>query len=506
MIANNSVTLADLHAQHVGDKLVGDGKVVVGGVRHDSRATEAGDLFVAIAGADHDGADYHEGAVERGAVAVLAERQLPVSVPLLISSNARRDLASASEIVYGHPTKALRTVGITGTNGKTTVAHLLEDAIAGAGHAPALMGTTGCRIGGQTVPAQHTTPEADDISRFARRAVGSGSTHLVMEVSSHGLAHHRVDAVSFEVAAFTNLTQDHLDFHGTLEAYGAAKARLFTELRPRVCVVNVDDAFGQELAESLGGRVIRCSAGANSEAEVWVGSSSLDGTGIAASFETPSGRFELRSPLVGAHNLENLAVTLGCAEALGLPMDKVVRALASSVGSPGRLERITRDESFGVFVDYAHTPDALRRVLDALRPLATSRLIAVFGAGGDRDTSKRAPMGEAAVHGADVVVITSDNPRSEAPERIVEAIEQGTRRAGGVHVTLDALATAARGVTTVLDRHEAIHHAIAAAKEGDIVLIAGKGHETTQTVGTSVIPFDDREQAREALAARVERS
>ncbi len=506
MMANHAITLADLRAQDVGVRLIGDGDVIVSGVHHDSRATEAGDLFVAIAGEHHDGADHAEGAVERGAVAVLAERQLSLKVPLLVSKNARRDLATASEIIFGRPTKALTTVGITGTNGKTTVAHLLEDAIAGAGHAPALMGTAGCRIAGETVPAAHTTPEGDDISRFAKRALQSRCTHLLMEVSSHGLAFHRVDAVNFAVAAFTNLTQDHLDFHGTLEEYGAAKVRLFTELQPRMCVVNIDDSFGEELAARLGVKVIRCSTRPNSDAVVRVRSKSFDETGVVASFETPSGRFEVRSPLVGAHNLENLAVTLGCAEALQLPMDKVVDALALSTGSPGRLERVTAQESFGVFVDYAHTPDALTRVLEALRPLTGARLIVVFGAGGDRDVTKRGPMGEAAVRGADVVVITSDNPRSEAPERIVQAIEQGAHGAGGVRIEADALASATEGVLTVLDRHDAIHCAIAAAREGDIVLIAGKGHETTQTVGATVIPFDDRDQARAALAARAGRA
>ena len=497
-----SMTVGALHAKHIGDRLLGAADATVRGVQHDSRAVRPGDLFVAIVGEQHDGADFAGRAVESGAVAVLAERELSLPVPMLISQDARRDLALAAELVYGRPTSSLRTVGVTGTNGKTTVTHLLEEVAAGVGARPALLGTTGARVAGETLPAMHTTPEGDDISRFAKRAVDAECTHLLMEVSSHGLALHRVDGVTFDVAAFTNLSQDHLDFHGTLDEYGQAKLRLFTELGSRIAVINIDDDFGKTLCDRVTDPKVRCSARGDADADVHVVSSTFDRSGISAVFQTPSGRLEIESPLVGEHNLENLAITLGCAEALALPADRVVEALADAGGAPGRLERITTNEPFDIFVDYAHTPDALRRVLGALRPLAAGRLIVVFGAGGDRDRSKRPLMGEQAIGGADLVVITSDNPRTEAPERIVDEIEEGARRAGGVAIDSATLVSGDRGFTTVLDRRQAIALAASAAADGDIVLLAGKGHETVQIVGDQSLPFDDREEARHAIARR----
>jgi UDP-N-acetylmuramoyl-L-alanyl-D-glutamate--2,6-diaminopimelate ligase len=305
-----------------------------------------------------------------------------------------------------------------------------------------------------------------------------------------------------EVAAFTNLTQDHLDYHGTMQTYGAAKARLFSaDFAPRSSVIMVDQAFGQALSESAHGRVLRASLQADAEAELRVVQYRSTRAGIEASIDTPWGRLAIESPLFGAHNLENLLITIGCALSLGLERAQIERALQSASGAPGRLERVASALDVMVLVDYAHTPDAIVRALAALRPLTTGRLFVVCGCGGDRDPTKRAPMGEAAVRGADVAVLTSDNPRSEEPARILAQMEEGARRAGNV-LTRDALAHATHGFLSIEDRGEAIRAAIFAAQPGDTVLLAGKGHETYQIIGRERRSFDDRVEAALALAAR----
>jgi UDP-N-acetylmuramoyl-L-alanyl-D-glutamate--2,6-diaminopimelate ligase len=412
-------------------------------------------------------------------------------------------LGRAAELVYGAPTSALHTVGIAGTNGKTTTAYLLKQAIEGSSGKPALVGTTGLVAVGSERPSFHTTPEGDDISRFARQALDAGATHLVLEVSSHGLAMHRADALDFEVAAFTNLSRDHLDFHGSMERYGQAKARLFTELAPKCAVIHVDDPYGAELAARVSVPVIRCSRRPGSDAEVVATAWSATRAGIRAKVQMPDAVVELRSPMLGEHNLENLLVALGCAHALRLDLDSVVEAWRSAPGSPGRLERIAHPHDVAVLVDYAHTPDALRRVLDTMRAVTPNRLIAVFGAGGDRDKGKRPEMGRVGVQGADLCVLTSDNPRSEDPQRILDAVETGAKQAGGVRVEPNELEGASRGYCTLIDRKEAITAAIRAASAGDTVLLAGKGHETYQILGTERRHFDDREEAREAIASIV---
>jgi len=412
-------------------------------------------------------------------------------------------LGRAAELVYGAPTSALHTVGITGTNGKTTTAYLLKQAIEGVSARPALVGTTGLVAAGVERPSFHTTPEGDDISRFARQALDAGATHLVLEVSSHGLAMHRADALDFEVAAFTNLSRDHLDFHDSMERYGDAKARLFTELAPKHAVIHVDDPYGAELAARLPGPVIRCSRQLGSEAEVAATEWSVTRAGIRAAVQTPVGSVEIRSPMLGEHNLENLLLALGCAHALGLDLNAVAHAWESAAGSPGRLERIAHPHDVAVLVDYAHTPDALRRVLETMRAVTPNRLIVVFGAGGDRDKGKRSEMGRVGVQGADLCVLTSDNPRSEDPQRILDEVEVGAKQIGGTRIEPSALPDASSGYCTLLDRKEAIATAIGAAAAGDTVLLAGKGHETYQIIGTERTHFDDREEARAAIASVV---
>jgi UDP-N-acetylmuramoyl-L-alanyl-D-glutamate--2,6-diaminopimelate ligase len=495
-----TMTLAELQSSGIGGQLVGSAVQRVRGVQHDSRSVVDGDLFVAVAGLTYDATQFVDDALARGAVAVMSERPVERDVPQLIVEDARLGLGLAAELVYGRPTSRLHTIGITGTNGKTTTAYLLKQAIENTSGTAALIGTTGLFVGATEVASMHTTPEGDDISRFARRALEAGATHLVLEVSSHGLAMRRVDAVDLEVAAFTNLSRDHLDFHSTLERYGDAKARLFTELRPKQAVVHVDDPFGAEIAKRANMPVIRCSRRPESGAEIVATEWSATRAGIDAKIDTPRGSIRLRSPLLGEHNLENLLVALGCIHALGLDLNAAAQAWRNASGSPGRLERIAHPRDVAVLVDYAHTPDALRRVLDAMREVTPGRLIVVFGAGGDRDRGKRPQMGRIAAETADLCVLTSDNPRNESPQDILDEIEAGARDAGLPRCRPEELIATERGYCCVLDRRDAIKIAIRSAGDGDTVLLAGKGHETYQVIGNERFPFDDRLEAQVAIA------
>jgi len=472
-------------------RLIGDGSQRVSGVHQDSRRVEPGDLFVARSGGKVSGASFAQAAVERGAVAVMVERGAPIpalNVPLLEVADARRALAFAAEAVYGNPSRSLDLVGLTGTNGKTTTSWLIEQALAGAGANPARLGTVGFSFAGQNTDSALTTPEADEISRLAAHTRAQGGTHLVMEVSSIALSLDRVRALHFRVAAFTNLTQDHLDFHASFAEYGETKASLFTTLAPEASVLNVDDAFGAELARRAHGRVLRVSKRA--DADIYPRHVSVDARGIRGRFHTPSVEIELESRLVGEHNLENLLVALGVLEALGVDLERAAAALGNAPQVPGRLERCDEpSDDVAVLVDYAHTPDALERVLQSVRALTTGRVLCVFGCGGDRDPGKRPLMGAAVGKLADFALVTNDNPRSEAPRAIAAAIEVGLREVQGNY-------------EIELDRGLAIERAILMAAPGDVVLLAGKGHEPYQLIGTESFAFDDRVEARRALALR----
>jgi len=481
-------------------RLEGDARVEVTGVCSDSRRVVPGDLFAALPGRSVDGARYVEQALARGARAVLAERDLELDVPLLVVDQVRGRLGPIAHRVYGEPTRALRTVGVTGTNGKTTVTHLLESVLGHAGHKPALLGTIALRGPMGEEAAELTTPEADRVARFAAEAHAGGASHLLLEVSSVALAEQRVRGMSFEVAAFTNLTHDHLDYHGTLEAYGEEKARLFTEHAPRHSVVVVDEPFGAALAERAPGHVLRCAQRADAAAEIRVRQFRSTREGIRADLDTPHGPLTIESPLFGAHNLENLLVTVGCAVALELDLTQVAEALRTARGAPGRMERVSDPRGVLVLVDYAHTPDALARALAALRPLTDGRLWVVFGCGGDRDRQKREPMAEVAAQGADVALLTSDNPRTESVTRILADMEPGAAR-HAPKLALTRLRAATRGYAVIPDRAQAIAAALEAARPGDTVLLAGKGHESYQVVGNTRYAFDDRIQAARALSS-----
>ncbi|MBI2893033.1 MAG: UDP-N-acetylmuramoyl-L-alanyl-D-glutamate--2,6-diaminopimelate ligase [Deltaproteobacteria bacterium] len=461
------------------------GQVEVRGVQHDSRAVRPRDVFVALAGARADGARFVEDAAARGAAAIVAGRELETSLPIAVVPDPRALLGRLAAGVYGDPTARLAVAGITGTNGKTTTSYLVDAALAGAGKSASVIGTIGYRIGPDRRDAAHTTPEADDLQRLAREALETGSTHLVMEVSSHALAQRRVHGCRFAVAVFTNLTQDHLDYHGTMEHYAAAKRVLFTDLEPGAAVVNADDPFGVSLVREARCPVSTYSTKPGALADLVPTEASFSADGLRALVSTPGGAVEIRSPLLGRHNLENALAALGAALALGCDAASAARGIASVRNVPGRLERVADPSGRLVLVDYAHTPDALARALAALRPIVKGRLVCVFGCGGDRDREKRPLMGAAVARGADLAIVTSDNPRTEHPAAIIAEILPGL--------------AGARETLVEQDRRAAIALGVKATGAGDCLLIAGKGHEDYQILGETKMHFSDHEEAAKAL-------
>jgi len=452
----------------------------------DSREVCEGCLFVCVAGERFDGHDFAAEAVRRGAKAVLAERRIDLEgAPLLLVPSTRRALARLALRWEGNPERNLGLVGVTGTNGKTTVTFLLSAIVEAAGEKAGMMGTLGSFVGGERISVTGlTTPGPLELAADLRRMVEAGARIAAMEVSSHALDQERVSGLRFAAAAFTNLSRDHLDYHRDMESYFAAKARLFSErlAEDGVAVIHADDPWAARIRTP---RTLRFSR-RDPSAEIFARKVHQDLAGTRLEAVTPAGPIEIRSPLAGDHNVENLLCAAGLALAIGLPPRAIEEGLAASSGAPGRLERI-EGEGVTVFVDYAHTDAALAVAIRALRRLGPRRLSVVFGCGGDRDRGKRAPMGEAAAL-ADRVIVTSDNPRTEDPEAIVREILVGLRRANHPDVTVE------------IDRRKAIEIAIEGALPGEAVLIAGKGHEDYQIVGTEKRHFDDREEARRVLA------
>jgi UDP-N-acetylmuramoyl-L-alanyl-D-glutamate--2,6-diaminopimelate ligase len=470
-------------------------------VTGDSREVGPGSVFFALPGSRADGHLFAAEAARRGAVAVVAERPVACAPAVLfLAPSARRAMAVAAANFHGRPGERLLLAGVTGTNGKTTVTYLVEACAREAGVPAGVIGTVTHRFPGVERPASHTTPESTAVQSLLAEMRDAGARLALLEVSSHALAQERVAGMRFAAAGFTNLTRDHLDFHGDMESYFAAKRRLFAEhlAEGGVAVVNARDPYGARLADQLGPgrRVWRY--GTRAEDTLRAEGMSIGLEGIRARFSTPAGVLEVSSPLVGAHNVENLLCAAGLALALNLPADAVARALSSSPGAPGRLERVD-GRGVALFVDYAHTDDALARALAALRALAPRRLVCVFGCGGDRDRGKRPIMGRVAAEAADLVVVTSDNPRSEDPDAIVAEIVPGVQGAGLSRLSPVAARDGARGFVVEPDRRAAIALAVAVAREGDAVLVAGKGHEDYQLVGAEKRYFSDREEARRAL-------
>ncbi len=463
------------------------------GISYDSRSVSQGDLFVAIKGERADGAHFVTQAIDKGAVAVASDRKLdlrPQAVTIAVP-DARKFLAEFSRIFYEDPSIELKLAGITGTNGKTTTSHLMESIFSHAGLRSCLVGTLGMRIGIQSSPSDHTTPESSDLIRFLRTAVVEGCTHGALEVSSHSLALKRVFGAKFLVGVFMNLTRDHLDFHKDMETYFRAKQLLFSAEngnRIEAAVINTDDDYGKRLAETVRCPVVRFGFNEAAEIRVQEHHSRADGTDLA--IETPAGKARFQLRLVGRPNIYNAMAATGAALCMGMDLDKICQGIEAVKGVPGRLERVDAGQDFTVIVDYAHSPDALENLLKTASQLPHQKLITVFGCGGDRDRTKRPIMGEIAAAMSDLVLATTDNPRSEDPLTILEEIETGLRKGPAPYKMMP-------------DRRQAIESAVSAARTGDVVVIAGKGHEDYQIIGSRVIPFDDRKMAFELIRERL---
>ncbi|MFZ1155485.1 MAG: UDP-N-acetylmuramoyl-L-alanyl-D-glutamate--2,6-diaminopimelate ligase [Solirubrobacteraceae bacterium] len=471
--------------------------IEITGLAYDSRRVEAGALFFCVAGYEQDGHDFAAAAVAAGAVALVVERPLNLGVPELLVESSRASMGPLAARFYGEPTSELRVIGVTGTNGKTTTAHLVRALLEATGERCGLLGTVESQVAGSRRPATRTTPEAIDLQADFRAMLDGGERSCVMEVSSHALALGRTDGVSFAAALFTNLTQDHLDFHNTMEDYFQAKRLLFAApaggAAPRVAVVNLDDPYGRRLAAELEHVV---TFAIDTDADYRAHDVQIDLDGSRLELRTPAGARTLSLPLPGRFNVSNALAALAVTHSLGGDLEPLVAALERGVRVPGRVEPVDEGQGFAVLVDYAHTPDSLQRVLSTAHEVGRGRVICVFGAGGDRDRGKRPLMGEIGARLADVLLVTSDNPRSEDPEEIIAEIMAGASSA--------PRPAGAPPVSAEVDRRAAIERAIGLAERGDVLVIAGKGHEQGQELAGGVkVPFDDVTVAREALSGRV---
>jgi len=507
-MTNQLVMVADI-ARVTGGGASGDLKAVITDVTHDSREAKAGSLFAAVRGELFDAHKFVPQVMQQGAAGVISEleRAADFHGAWIQVEDIRRAMAVAAAEVHHHPSRELNLVGITGTNGKTTCAYLIASTPEAAGEPVAMTGTVEYRLGKERKKADRTTPEAPHMQRLLRQAVSIGCKTAVMECSSQAMDFHRCDELDYAVAVFTNLTRDHLDYHKTMENYWYAKQRLFDGRlgsRPKTSVINVDDPYGVELANRLkreGLRVVTYAV--TSDADVTAHDPDFSLSGMRFRLRVGAGthpadvphadsiaaEIDFQSPLVGPPHVYNTLAAVGSGLALGYSLETITKALSECTGAPGRFERVPNDGDFAVVVDYAHSDDALLNVLRTAREVTKGRIITLFGCGGDRDRSKRAPMGEAAGSLSDVVILTSDNPRTEDPNQILCDAEEGIKKTG-------------KPYKKIADRREAIHHAIAQATTDDLVLIAGKGHEDYQILGREVFHFDDKEVAQEALRQR----
>ncbi|XID95328.1 UDP-N-acetylmuramoyl-L-alanyl-D-glutamate--2,6-diaminopimelate ligase [Paenibacillaceae bacterium WGS1546] len=492
--------LSDLANQLLLSRIAGDANVAVRELEADSRRVSPGCLFFCLPGHTVDGHDYAEQAVARGAAALVASRELPVDAPQLIVPDTRRALAQIADYYYGRPSAKLRPIGVTGTNGKTTTTYLVERILAGAGTKAGVIGTIETRYGAARIPMSGTTPDALELQKIFRDMVDAGTERCVMEVSSHALEQGRVKGVRFRTAIFTNLTQDHLDYHGTMEAYEAAKGLFFSRLgnvyaeRPEersYAVLNADDEASARFAKLTAAEVV--AYGIDNDANLRASGVRIAASGTSFRLDTANGSRDVRLKLVGKFNVYNALAALGAAVCEGIGLDEAIGSLESIEGVPGRVEPVDAGQPFAVVVDYAHTPDGLENVLNTVKELTERNVICVFGCGGDRDAKKRPIMGRIAARLADKIIVTSDNPRTEDPHGILRDIEAGLREAG----------TPDDRYELVPDRRAAIEKAVEMAGPGDVVLIAGKGHEAYQIVGGVKHDFDDRLVAKEAIRSRM---
>ncbi len=469
--------LRELSAALSPTEVVGDDSVEIADLAYAAGGVRPGSLFFCVPGSRADGHDFAPAALEHGAVALAVERRLPLEVPQVVLEDTRAAMPAAAAAFFGHPTRELEVAGVTGTTGKTTTTYLLYAVLEAAGRRPGLMGTVESRIGGERKPAVRTTPEAIDLQRAFRAMLEAGDRSVALEATSHGSELGRLAGVRFAALAFTNLTEEHLDFHGTMERYYAAKRRLFVGADPPPAAVNVGDPHGRELAEELRalGRAPVLTYGFADDAEIRP--DGLEGGRFTA------GGIDLETRLRGRFNVENVLAAVAVGLLLDVPDDAIAAGIAGVEGVPGRFETVDEGQPFTVVVDYSHKPGALEHVLRTAQELATGRVLCVFGCGGDRDRAKRPLMGRIAADLADLALVTSDNPRSEDPDAIIDEVVAG----------------APDRLEVEPDRRAAIERALEAAGPGDVVVIAGKGHEQGQEIGGTVLPFDDREVAREAL-------
>jgi UDP-N-acetylmuramoyl-L-alanyl-D-glutamate--2,6-diaminopimelate ligase len=487
-------------------ELLGDSQQEITGVAYDSRRIRPGYLFVAVRGHKEDGHHYIQSALQRGAAAVVAEEihGIPESVARVRVCDSRRALSKVALQFYENPFMGLSLIGVTGTNGKTTTTYLLESILRVSGASPGVLGTINYRFAGKQYPAPVTTPESLDIIRLVREMADGGVSHVVMEVSSHALDQGRTVDCPFQVAVFTNLSRDHLDYHRTMDDYFRAKSRLFSELRAEgpgpkpTAVINLDDPWGKALVSKT--RASLLTYGLRENSQVRADSLRADKAGLVFNLITPAGEREIHSPLLGDFNVYNLMAASAAAVAMGISLDAVAEGVEALKMIPGRLESVRNRSGLALVVDYAHTPDALLKSLKALRPYVRGRMITVFGCGGDRDRGKRFDMGRTAGRESEVVFVTSDNPRGEDPLSIMEAAEKGVAEGGLAKRAWPPEERSVRGVYFMeVDRGEAIRKAVSLAEREDLVLIAGKGHEDYQIIGSERRHFSDQEEA--ALAA-----
>ncbi|MDA8233503.1 MAG: UDP-N-acetylmuramoyl-L-alanyl-D-glutamate--2,6-diaminopimelate ligase [Clostridia bacterium] len=492
------VTLQDLLKVVIVEKRVGNMDMEIKGIAYDSRKVKPGYLFVCIEGFRTDGHNYIAGALANGAVAVVVQREVVDldRVPWIKVPDTRRALAYLSARFYDYPSTKLKMVGVTGTNGKTTITYLVEAIMKAAGYKIGLIGTIQNKIGDQVFPVTNTTPMALELQELLNDMVEQGVGYAVMEVSSHALELGRVDGCEFDVAVFTNITQDHLDFHGTMENYLEAKSKLFSGLKKesvknnrKYGIINKDDPHNGYLIERTNGEVI--TYGVENQADIMAAQIHIQANGVTFDVTTPRGEARIRLATTGMFSVYNALAAIAVGFVEGIDLQIIKEALEGLKGVAGRFEPVDEGQDFAVIVDYAHTPDGLENILKTAREFAEGRIITVFGCGGDRDKTKRPIMGRIAAQLGDFTVITSDNPRSEDPATILDDVEAGTAEVVGPEKYMK-----------VVERREAIRHAITMAKPGDIILIAGKGHETYQIIGDQVLDFDDREVARGFLRER----
>jgi UDP-N-acetylmuramoyl-L-alanyl-D-glutamate--2,6-diaminopimelate ligase len=489
--------------------LHGDGSVTISAVSCDSRSVTAGTLFFALRGATVDGHQFITTAVQSGAAAVVLEdaSMAPAGIPWVQVADGRAAMAHMAAEFFGNPTLRQPLVGITGTNGKTTTTYLIEAILAAAGMPPAVLGTISYRFGATCIEASHTTPESTELQAAFRQLADAGARSFVMEVSSHALEQKRVDGCHFDVGIFSNLTRDHLDYHKTMESYLESKQRLFSELlRPteakpqrRACI-NMDDPYGNVIAAQACCPVITYGVGYRGDVQATDIASSVNG--FSGTLVTPKGTVSFSSRLVGRFNLSNILAAASAGVALDLPLEAIKKGIETHATVPGRMERVNNSRGITLLVDYAHTGDALENVLTTLKELATARIITVFGCGGDRDPGKRPIMGRIAAQMSDLAVVTSDNPRTEDPFVILAQVKAGISPLGIREYDLHELdgTFSDKGFVMLENRAEAIRLAVRLAHPGDIVLLAGKGHEDYQIIGKTKHHFDDREQAAQACA------